>query len=328
MTYNIPMAKPDLTNLEIEYATKALKENEIGVKSYYVWEFEERLQGITGYKYALFTNSGWSALLLACRVMREKFDEITMPSFTMIASGTAAKEAGLKIKLVDVNERGLMERKYYIKMIMTVDMYGKECEARGDFIIQDAAEIFGKQYLYGDIVCFSFFYNKILTTGNGGAVLTNDKELYDEMKLFRHHYYDGSSYVHDKAGYNVSQTGVMAAIGTKQLERADEILEKRRALGERYVKELGAWECDEYWYQPLIVKDKEGLKKHLAENDIASRDFFNPLHKQPPLKQDGHFPNSEKLYKTGILLPLYSTMEKSEQDYVIEKVNQWIKNKG
>ena len=109
---NIPMAKPDLTSLEHNYATKALKENEIGVKSPYVWEFEKKLQEATEYKYALFTSSGWAALLLACRVMKEAgHDEITIPSFTMIASGTAAKEAGLKIKLVDVNERGLMERK-------------------------------------------------------------------------------------------------------------------------------------------------------------------------------------------------------------------------
>ncbi len=170
------MAKPDLTSLETDYAYKALREGEIGTKSPYVKEFEEKLAEYLGFKYAVFTNSGWSALLLACRATGAV--EITMPTFTMVASGTAAKQAGMDITFTDVNERGLMEG-HYEGVIMTVDIYGKLSKARSLFVIEDAAEIFGKQDYYGDIVCFSFFYNKIITTGNGGACLTNDKFMYE-----------------------------------------------------------------------------------------------------------------------------------------------------
>lgn len=316
------MAQPDITRLEADYAYKALKEGEIGVNSPYVKEFEEKLADYLGFKYALFTSSGWGALLLACRASGYK--EITIPTFTMIASGTSAKQAGMKINFTDVNKRGLMEGQYE-GAIMTVDVYGKMCEARSQFVIEDAAEIFGKYDYYGDIVCFSFFYNKIISTGNGGACLTNSKSLYEEMKLLRHHYYDGKSYVHEKDGYNVSQSGVLAAIGTKQLERADEILEKRRALGERYVKELGAWECSEYWYQPLISKDRDGLATYLESKGIPTRNFFTPLHSMPPFGQDIDCPIAEDLSKKGILLPLHPKMTSKDQDYIIKSVKDYEK---
>ena len=321
------MAKPDLTSLETDYAHKALVEGEIGVKSPYVKEFEEKLAEYCGFKYAVFCNSGWSALLLAVRASGHK--KITIPSFTMIASGTAAIQAGAKVQFVDVNERGLMTGNYS-GAIMAVDMYGKLSSARGDFTIEDAAEVAGKMPYYGDIVCFSFFYNKILTTGNGGACLTNDENLYKEMVLLRHHYYDGHSYVHEKDGYNVSQSGVLAAIGTKQLERVEEILEKRKVLGERYEKELGAWQCDTPWYQPFMCqseKEKDALVAYLDSKEIATRSFFNPLHRQPPFKaKKKGFPVSDDLYAKGVLLPLYSTMTPEEQGYVIQEVNNFYAN--
>ncbi len=142
------------------------------------------------------------------------------------------------------------------------------------------------------------------------------------MKLLRHHYYDGKSYIHEKDGYNVSQSGVMAAIGTKQLERADEILEKRQVLGKRYVKELGAWECSEYWYQPYLCENRDGLAAYLESKDIPTRNFFTPLHIMPPFKQ-GNYPIAEDLSKRGILLPLYPTMTKEEQDYIIKSVKDY-----
>lgn len=325
------MAKPDLTDLEIEYASKALREGEIGVKSHYVREFEERLADYTGFKYAVATSSGWGALLLASRVAREiGYRTIAVPSFTMIASGTAAMQAGLNPYFFDVNERGLLEGDYK-GAVMPVDMYGTMSKARGQFVIEDAAEIFGKHPYYGNIVCFSFFYNKILTEGNGGACVTNDENLYKEMVLFRHHYYDGGSYFHEKDGYNVSQSGVLAAIGTKQLERADEILAKRRILGRRYVEEIGAWECTEYWYQPFLTAnadERERLVKFLEEKGIATRSFFNPLHRQPAFPKTAQrlikeFPVSKDLYDRGVLLPLYSQMTREEQDYVINKVKEF-----
>lgn len=322
----VPIAKPHLSKQAKDYAYKAMSENEIGVKSPYVEEFEEKLAEYTGYKYCLFVNSGWSALLLALRASGIK--RITMPSFTMIACAEAAKQAGVEISFTDCNEKGLLEGEYG-HPIMAVDIYGELSQARSEmFVIEDAAETFGQKNYYGDILCFSFFYNKILTVGQGGAVLTNHKTLYDEMKLFRHHYYDGESYYHAKDGYNVSQSGIHAAIGTKQLERIDKILEKRRLLGDRYVQKIGGWRCDEYWYFPFMCNnedEKNNLKSYLNEKGVATRDFFRPLHLMPSFKQEIQAPNTIKLSENGLLLPLYYDMTFEEQDYVIHKVKDFYK---
>ena len=147
------------------------------------------------------------------------------------------------------------------------------------------------------------------------------------MVLFRHHYYDGHSYVHKKDGYNVSQTGIMAAIGTKQLERIDEILERRREIGDKYARELpNAWKCEEYWYQPYLcdtAQQKVELKKYLGEQEIATRDFFVPLHTMPPFKQNISAENAQRLSDKGLLLPLYPDMTKEEQDYIIKTINEF-----
>lgn len=319
----IEMVRPDITIKEAYWVSKAVTEGEISPKSKYVPEFEERLADYLGFKYAVACNSGYSAILLATRALELK--EIIVPTLTMVASATGAKHAGAKVEFCDVNERGLMEGRYG-KPIMTVDLYGKLATARSDIIVEDAAEAFGKLPYYGTIVCFSFYVNKFLTTGNGGACLTNDEGLAKEMKLLRHHYYDGTTYIHLKDGYNVSMTGMQAAMGIAQLERMDQMMERRKQLGERYVKELGAWECDAYWYQPFICKtksEKESLKQWLDWRNIATRDFFTPLHTMPFCWEDKEFPTAQSLSERGILLPLYSAMTDKEQTTVIKAVKEF-----
>ena len=324
----VPIVKPDIGELERKYLLQAFDEGEIGVKSRFNRLFEEKLAEYTGFKYAVFCNSGWSALLLAARAANR--GKYILPNFTMIATATAPLQARQKLDIRGVNERGLMEGDFN-EAVISVDIYGKMPKITAPFIIEDAAEIFGRHKYYGDIVCFSFFFNKIMTVGEGGACVTNDSRLYEQMKLYRHHYYDGKSYDHLRDGYNVSQSGLQAAIGLAQLERIDELLEKRRKIGERYVKELGAWECTEYWYQPLIVKDKEKFKKFMDNKDIEVRDMFNPMNKQPCLinNPDVDFklgPDySQQLFDNGILLPMYSAMTQEEQDYIIKSVKGYEK---
>ena len=193
--------------------------------------------------------------------------------------------------------------------------------------------MFGKLPYTGDIVCFSFYVNKIITTGNGGVALTNDAKLAEEMKLFRHHYYDGKSYEHAKDGYNLSSSAINAAVGIVQLQRIDQMLDRRQVLGQRYTKELGGWNCETYWYYPLMCSDhktKEDLKAYLEKRRVASRDFFTPLHRQPAFvnsDQIGTLINTIDLSERGLLLPLYSAMTDDEQSYVIAKVNEFYKNR-
>lgn len=323
----VPMVKPDITEREVEMVSKAVREGEISPKGKYVQQFEEVLADYNGKKYAVACNSGYSALLLAVRALELK--EIIIPTLTMIASGTAAKHAGAEIEFCDVNERGLMEG-FFAKPIMSVDLYGELSKADSTVaVVEDAAEVFGKLPYQGDIVCFSFYVNKIITTGNGGACLTDDEGLAKEMKLLRHHYYDGHTYEHKKDGYNASMTSMQAAMGIAQMERVDSMIARRKELGKRYVSELGAWPCTVYWYQPLLLESKEQknfMKEELEKRGIATRDFFTLLHEQPCLKQNVRTPNAKSLSERGILLPLFSAMTDEEQTYVIENVKICLQN--
>ncbi len=323
------MIKPDITQAEAEMAFKATLEGEISPKGKYVEIFEEALAKYLSFSHAVFCNSGYSALLLAIRASGIK--RIIVPSLSMIASATAPKHAGAEVIFADVNEKGLLEGDFGGHPIMIVDLYGNRSTAKSTNIIEDAAEVFGPLPYTGDIVCFSFYVNKIITTGNGGVACTNDSEKAKEMKLLRHHYYDGKSYYHAKDGYNLSSSAVNAAIGIEQLNRADSMLERRQALGQRYVKELGAWPCETYWYQPYLCADKEekeNLKAYLEKRRIDTRDFFTPLHEQPAFTECEHrglITNTQQLFDRGILLPLYSAMTEKEQSYVIDKVKAFYK---
>ena len=324
----VPMVKPDIGEKERQYVNKVMQEGEIGVKSPYVREFEEKFADYVGYKYGVFCNSGWSAVLLAVRA--SGWSQFVTPTFTMIATATAIKQAGATPFLYDCNQRGLMNARSDLP-IVSVDIYGQLAQVKSPFIIEDAAEVMGKIPYYGNIVCFSFFYNKIMTVGQGGMCVTNDEALYKEMKLLRHHYYDGSSYFHEKDGYNLSQSGIHAAIGLAQLERIDEILERRKAIGEYFNEKIKGWSCPHgYWYYPYVCdnhEEKEDLKKFLADNGIESRDFFNPIHNQPPFKMNQGFPVADDLYARGLLLPMYSTMTDIEKNYVVETIEKFKNNK-
>ena len=328
------MVKPDVGALEAEAAKQAILEGEISPKGKYVEQFEKALGDYLGFKHCVCTNSGYSALLIGVRSSGRK--SWVVPATTMVASGTAVRHALQgegRLIIYDVDERGMLKGDDFEDLaVMTVDLYGKLCPKpkSAAFVVEDAAEVFGPMAYYGDIVCFSFYVNKLITTGNGGVACTNDDALAAEMRLLRHHYYDGKSYDHPKDGYNGSMNSIDAAVGLVQLERAPAMLARRKVLGEKYVRFIpGAWECDVYWYQPMLCKDKsekDALKSVLTKHDIACRDFFPPLHKigaVSDIANHTYIKNAEDLFDKGLLLPLYSAMTDYEQAYVIETVRKF-----
>src|SRR3990167_2154737 len=324
----IPMIKPDVWVDEANAVFQATMEGEIGPGSKYVAEFEEKLAKYLKKKYVVTCNSGYSSILLACRAVKEIYGvtDITLPAFTMIATGAGAKHAGLNLHFMDVNNRGQLEGHH--EDVMTVDIYGNQSPATGNIVIEDAAEYFGPFKFRGLVTCFSLNINKSLTTGVGGICATDDESLAKEMGLLRFHYFEGfgGKYYHERAGYNLSMSGLQAALGIEQLKRVDEILEKRKVLGERYVKKLPkAWKCETYWYQPYLCdshEEKERLKIHLEKNDIACRDFFPPITNNPPFADGKKYPVAEDLYARGLLLPVYSTMTDEEQTFIINTIKQ------
>jgi perosamine synthetase len=224
------------------------------------------------------------------------------------------------------------------KAIIPVHLYGHPCDmdpiikiARNHnlYIIEDCAEAHGAEYknkkvgTYGDIACFSFYGNKIITTGEGGMCLTNNEDLAQRIRILRDHGMDTQKrYWHKVIGFNYRMTNLQAALGVSQLEKIDIFIEKKRKIAKIYNSHLKntqgitlppetPWAKSVYWlYSILINAKKYGINRDklitkLAENGIETRKFFYPIHTMPPYKKyaNRHFPIAENLSANGINLP-------------------------
>lgn len=354
MTANIsiPMAEPALEGNEIKYVTECIKTNWISSKGKYVEKFEEEFSKYVGMKYGIAVSNGTTALHLALSTLNIKQgDEVIIPDLTFAATANAVIYTGAKPVLVDVDEKTWcidpvkIERAITkkTKAIIPVHLYGIPCDMEAIvktakkyklFIIEDCAEAHGIHYhekpvgSFSDISCFSFYGNKIITTGEGGMCLTNDQMLAKKMRTLRDHGMNKNKrYWHDVVGFNYRLTNIQAAIGVAQLERIDEFVKKRISLAAIYTHELGdvpllvlplnANKMNVYYWMYSIILTKQakisrdGLIKILLEHGIESRPFFFPLHRMPPYfeeKGDEKYPHAVVLSEQGISLPSYTNL--------------------
>ena len=240
---------------------------------------------------------------------------------------------------------------------MPVHLYGHPCDmdpimeiarARGLMVIEDCAESLGAEYkgrkvgLIGDVGCFSFFANKVITTGEGGMVVTRDPALHARMELLRDH---GMSkerrYWHLEAGYNFRMTNLQAALGLAQIERIEGFLEARRRIVGHYHQRLGAiegirtppeapWAHNIHWLYSIEVDpagcrlDRDRLAKALKEEGIDTRPVFPPLHLQPAFGsgEAGRFPASERFADRGLSLPTSNSMTVDDAERVCDALER------
>jgi len=206
------------------------------------------------------------------------------------------------------------------------------------FVIEDAAEAHGAEYKgkkigsLSDISCFSFYGNKIMTTGEGGMCLTNNEELAEKMRILRDHGMNPKRrYWHDIIGFNYRMTNLQAAIGLAQVEKLDTFIKKKREIAKTYnsllreTKEITLppeekWAKNVYWMYSILVKNRDQLIEKLSREGIDSRPFFYPIHVQPPHRIREKIPVAEELSKKGINLPSFVTLKKEE----IEKIADTI----
>ena len=243
------------------------------------------------------------------------------------------------------------------KAIIPVHLYGHPCDmdsilkvAREHdlYVVEDAAEAHGAEYKgkkvgsFGDISCFSFYGNKIITTGEGGMCLINNEELAEKMRILRDHGMDPNKrYWYDVIGYNYRMTNMQAAVGVAQLKKLDEFVKKKRGIAKLYSEELKdleekklitlhpetSWAKCVYWMYSILIEDKFGmnrdeLMKKLEENGIETRPFFYPMHVMPPHKNNGKFPVAEEISRKGINLPSAVGLIREN----IERINGVIRN--
>lgn len=349
----IPVCEPLLAGNELKYVTEAVKTGWISSSGKYVTEFEKQFAAYCGCKYGVAVCNGTVALHLAMLALGiGKGDEVIIPTFTMIASAFAVCNTGAKPVFVDADKDSWnidvkkIEEKITsrTKAIMPVHVFGKMCDMEAIctiakkhniFVVEDAAEAHGAEYhgkksgFFSDIAGFSFFANKNITTGEGGMVITNRKDIYDRACYFKNMCFplDGPrNYQHNDIGYNYRMSNVVAAIGLAQVEKADEYRAMRirnNRLYRKYLKDVSgvifqskpSERCvDVCWMNAIVIvpekygHTKDELVAHLKKNDIETRLLFTGMHKQKSLLDfgcngEGEYPVCEWLTENGLYLP-------------------------
>lgn len=348
----IPVNTPLFNGNEKKYLIECIDTGWVSSEGSFITQFEENMASYVGRKYAVACANGSAALDIAVRSLGlTEGDEVIMPSFTIISCAQSVITNGLKPVFVDSDfytfniKTEDIEKKITnkTKAIMIVHIYGLSVDIdpildlakKYDLkIIEDAAEMHGQEYKgkkcgsFGDVSIFSFYPNKHITTGEGGMVLTDNQSLYEKSKELRNLCFspDGNKrFIHEDIGWNYRMTNLQAALGVAQLEKIDEVVDKKRWIGNLYNELLAdmmsinlpivstSYCHNIYWVYAITLKDDypktaKEVMEALALKGIGTRPFFYPMHKQPVFVKKGLFineilPNSEKLYERGFYIP-------------------------
>lgn len=344
--HRVPILEPLLGGNELEYVTECIKTNWISSQGKYVQQFEDEVKRYTGSKYALAVSNGTVALHLALVSLGVGAgDEVIVPDITFGATLNAIILAGAKPVLIDVDKKtwnlSVELLKKHItaktKAIMPVHLYGVPCDMKeimtiakknNILVIEDCAEALGSSIndkhvgTFGNIGTFSFFGNKVITCGEGGAVIFNNEAVYNKAKILRDHgMTPGKRYWHDVVGFNYRLTNLQAAVGCAQFEQLVKFREKRKQIFSWYekyllksgyfdVQTLGDGYESSYWLFTVQLKDhsliaRDDLMDKLAKIGIDTRPVFYPMSTMPPfLQYDKHLTGiSEHISLNGISLP-------------------------
>jgi len=360
----IPVAAPVLAGREKEYVLECLSTSWISSVGRFINEFETAFASYCGVRYAVATNNGTSALHVALVALGLKpGDEVIVPSLTYIATANAVHYCGATPVFVDndIHTFNMDVNAIAAKItprtkgIMPVHLYGhpvdldpvlKLAQDHGLFVVEDAAEAVGARYKgrniggHGTCATFSFFGNKIITTGEGGMVTTNDNELASRLRLLRGQGVDPQRrYWFPEIGYNYRMTNIAAAIGLAQLECIDVHVKRRKAIADGYNQRLAsfsdrislpiveAWADHAYWMYTVLLresvrKDRDQVMQDLDAIGIETRPVFYPMHVLPPYRDvaRGDFPRADLCSSRGINLPTHGRLTEQDLDRIVEAI--------
>lgn len=354
----IPVNEPWLGERELGYVAECIRTGWVSSAGRFIEEFEQKWADYCGRKYGIAVSNGTVALQLAVACLGlEPGDEVIMPTFTIISCALAVIYNGGIPVLVEADPRTWCMAVEQVKdkitkrtrAIMPVHIYGHPvdmdplldlADKHGLAIIEDAAEAHGAEYLsgrntshpvwrrcgsFGALSCFSFYANKLITTGEGGMVLTDDPKLAEKARSLRNLcFQQGRRFYHEELGFNFRFTNVQAALGLAQLERMEEIVARKRRMGQEYTRRLKdiqglqlpveeAWARNVYWMYGVVPSEKMGMDasqfaQRLREYGVDTRPFFLGMHEQPAFSKRGLFlneryPVAERLASQGLYLP-------------------------
>lgn len=378
----IPVNEPLFTEREKELLVKCIETGWISSEGPFVRHFEEMFAEFVGVSHGIAVTNGTAALELSIAALDlNPDDEVILPSFTIISCAMAVIRNGLKPVLVDAeNETWNMdvqkvqelleqrakggEQSGKITAIMPVHIYGHPvdmdpllqlADRYGLYIIEDAAEVHGAEYKgrrcgsMGKVAAFSFYANKIITTGEGGMVVTNNDDLAERARSLRNLCFQPEKrFEHHELGYNFRMTNLQAAVGVAQMERVDELVERKVWQGEEYRRRLRDiegiklqtvkdWARPVYWVNGLVLDDDVSmdavqLARRLGEKGVQTRPFFWPMHEQPVfhamgLFKDETYPVSERLARRGLYLPSGIALTEEQIDTVCASVAECLEGR-
>jgi perosamine synthetase len=366
----IPVFEPEIGQEEIDLVVDALRRGEIsGSFGAYLPRFEEGFAAFSGARYGVAVSSGTTALEVAVAAAGiGAGDEVLISSCTNIATALAVYRNNAVAVPVDSEAvtwnldldliEGLLTPR--TKAIIPVHIYGHPVDmdrlnaiamAHGLVVIEDAAEAHGAEVRgrrvggLGTMGCFSFYANKIITTGEGGMVVTNDELLARQLRLLRNLAFGQPRFLHEVPGYNFRMTGMQAALGLAQLAKIDRLIEDRRRVARLYnaalagIEELQLptelpWAKNVYWMYSVVLRPggghaRDALLDFLRANGVDTRTMFCPMNLQPFLqKQVGHrdvpCPVAEGLWRDGFYLPSSSSVTEANVATIAELIKRYF----
>ena len=365
--HKIPIAKPSIGMEERINVLDCLDNNWISSQGKYVEIFENNFRKRFNCQFALAVSSGTAALQLAILSFGiKKGDEIIVPNLTFAASINSIIHSGAKPVLVDVNpnnwtidpkkvEKNISKK---TKGIMAVHLYGhpaemnelkKICKKYHLFLITDCAESLGATYkkfeknTLGDASAFSFFGNKMITTGEGGMILFKDKKNYEKAKILRDHGMSKKTrYYHVEIGFNFRMTNIQAAVGVAQLSKVNNFLQKRRQNYKKFLNKLKSikylkfqkmenWAESSFWLYTILLNNDSPISKtefikRLEIKGVETRPIFYAFSLmkiyRKYIKKKQRFLVSEKISKSGLSLPSFTDLKSSQIDYICSSIKK------
>jgi perosamine synthetase len=370
MTLLYPIAKPILNGNEKAYVNDCLDSSWISSGGRYIEMFEQRFAEYCGVRHAVSCNNGTAALhiaLLAHGVGRG--DEVIIPSLTFVATANAVTYCGAVPVFIDCEpdtwnidpEKIQAKITPRTKGIIAVHLYGHPVEMApilelanryGLFVLEDAAEALGAEYRglragsIGHSGTFSLFGNKIITTGEGGMLTTNDDKIAEAARQYKGQgIHPKRKYWFPVIGYNYRMTNIQAAIGCAQLENVEWHIHRRREVARQYLRRLEGCECitlpverygvkNVYWMFSVLVNDadesvRDKAMAQLAELGIETRPFFYPMHILPPyrhLQPMQEFPNVNRIAASGFNIPSHGELNEDDIDFISRSLLEVVTN--
>jgi perosamine synthetase len=367
----IPVNEPLLTEADFDSVLQAMRSGWISGAGPHIESFETRWAAYCGRRFGIALANGTVALQVAVSLLDlQPGDEVIMPTFTIISCALPVVLAGAIPVLVDSDpgtwtmdveqlEARITPR---TRAIMPVHIYGhpvdmepllEVADRHGLVVVEDAAEAHGAEYRgqragsFGQSSCFSFYANKLLTTGEGGMLLVDDERLADRARSLRNlGFQPGRRFLHHELGFNFRLTNLQAALGVTQVERMDEIVNRKRRMGQAYAERLSEmpglelqvqqpWAKSVYWMFGLLLGEDTGLDAEqfagrLRASGVETRPFFLGMHEQPVLRERGLFagesyPVAERIARQGLYLPSGLGLEEAQIDQVCQAVAEALR---